>query len=232
MLAWLERGDPFPSVERALKNPNGLLAAGADLSVERLLEAYRRGIFPWYSSGQPPLWWSPDPRMVLECAALKVSRSLSKSIRNKGFEVRIDTAFPEVLRGCSEPRRYEPATWLGADMRVAYARLHGAGYAHSFETWREGELVGGLYGVAVGRMFYGESMFSRATDASKVALVRLVQVLTSRGFPLVDCQMHTPLLESLGAREIPRREFLRALAGLVNYPEPPMKWTMRTQGTA
>ena len=228
MLAWLERGDPFPPVERALKNPNGLLAAGADLSVERLLEAYRRGIFPWYSNGQPPLWWSPDPRMVLECAALKVSRSLSKSIRNKGYVVRIDSAFPEVLRGCSEPRLYEPATWLGADMRRAYARLHEAGYAHSFETWRDGELVGGLYGVAVGRMFYGESMFTRATDASKVALVKLVQVLTSRGFPLVDCQMHTPLLESLGAREIPRREFLRALAGLVNYPEPPMKWNTKS----
>jgi leucyl/phenylalanyl-tRNA---protein transferase len=228
VLAWLERGDPFPPVERALRNPNGLLAAGADLSVGRLLEAYRSGIFPWYSNGQPPLWWSPDPRMVLECAALKVSRSLSKSIRNKGYAVRIDSAFAEVLRGCSEPRRYEPATWLGADMRLAYARLHEAGYAHSFETWRDGELVGGLYGVAVGRMFYGESMFARATDASKVALVKLVQVLTSRGFPLVDCQMHTPLLESLGAREIPRREFLRALAGLVNYPEPPMKWNTKS----
>jgi leucyl/phenylalanyl-tRNA--protein transferase len=228
VLAWLERGDPFPSVERALKNPNGLLAAGADLSLERLLEAYRRGIFPWYSSGQPPLWWSPDPRMVLECEALKVSRSLSKSIRNKGFEVRIDTAFPEVLRGCSAPRREEAGTWLGPDMRAAYARLHGAGYAHSFETWRGGELVGGLYGVALGRMFYGESMFSRATDASKVALVKLVQMLRSRGFPLIDCQVHTPLLESLGAREIPRREFLRALASLVNYPEPPMKWTVKS----
>jgi leucyl/phenylalanyl-tRNA--protein transferase len=232
VLAWLERGDPFPPVERALKNPNGLLAAGADLSVGRLLEAYRRGIFPWYSTGQPPLWWSPDPRMVLECAALKVSRSLAKSIRNKGYEVRIDTAFDEVLRGCAEPRKYEPATWLGADMRIAYARLHEAGYAHSFETWRDGVLVGGLYGVAVGRMFFGESMFSRATDASKVALVNLVQVLDRRGFPLVDCQMHTPLLESLGGREIPRREFLRALAGLVNYPEPPMKWNRSAQRIA
>jgi leucyl/phenylalanyl-tRNA---protein transferase len=228
VLAWLERGDPFPSVERALKNPNGLLAAGAELSVERLLEAYRRGIFPWYSSGQPPLWWSPDPRMVLECEALKVSRSLTKSIRNKGYEVRIDTAFPEVLRGCSEPRKHEPATWLGPDMRVAYARLHNEGYAHSFETWCGDKLVGGLYGVALGRMFYGESMFSRATDASKVALVNLVEVLKIRGFPLIDCQIHTPLLESLGAREIPRREFLRALARLVNYPEPPMKWNMTT----
>jgi leucyl/phenylalanyl-tRNA---protein transferase len=225
VLAWLERGDPFPSVERALKNPNGLLAAGGDLSLERLLEAYRRGIFPWYSSGQPPLWWSPDPRMVLECDALKVSRSLSKSVRNKGYEVRIDTAFPEVLRGCSAPRRDGPGTWLGPDMRVAYARLHNAGYAHSFETWREGALVGGLYGVALGRMFYGESMFSCATDASKVALVRLVGILKERGFPLIDCQMRTPLLESLGAREIPRREFLRTLTALVNYPEPPMKWT-------
>jgi leucyl/phenylalanyl-tRNA---protein transferase len=229
VLAWLERGDPFPSVERALKNPNGLLAAGADLSLERLLEAYRRGIFPWYSSGQPPLWWSPDPRMVLYCEELRVSRSLAKSIRNKGYEVRIDTAFVEVLRGCAAPRPSEAGTWLGPDMRSAYARLHHAGYAHSFETWRGGELVGGLYGVALGRMFYGESMFSRATDASKVALVKLVEVLKLRGFPMIDCQMHTPLLESLGAREIPRREFLRALAALVNYPEPPMKWNMTTQ---
>jgi leucyl/phenylalanyl-tRNA--protein transferase len=232
VLAWLERGDPFPSVERALKNPNGLLAAGADLSLERLLEAYRRGIFPWYSSGQPPLWWSPDPRMVLFCDELKVSRSLAKSIRNKGYEVRIDTAFVEVLRGCAAPRRSEAGTWLGPDMRSAYARLHQAGYAHSFETWRGGELVGGLYGVALGRMFYGESMFSRATDASKVALVKLVEVLKLRGFPMIDCQMHTPLLESLGAREIPRREFLRALAALVNYPEPPMRWNETTQRTA
>ncbi len=224
MLAWLERGDAFPPVERALRNPNGLLAAGADLSVERLLDAYRRGIFPWYSSGQPPLWWSPDPRMVLSCEELKVSRSLAKSVRNKGYEVRIDTSFTEVLRGCAEPRRHEGSTWLGADMRAAYARLHREGYAHSFETWHAGELVGGLYGVALGRMFYGESMFSHATDASKVALVKLVEVLRMRGFPLIDCQMHTPLLESLGAREIPRREFLRALAALVNYPEPPMKW--------
>ena len=232
MLAWLERGDPFPPIGRALRNPNGLLAAGADLSVERLLAAYRRGIFPWYSNGQPPLWWSPDPRMVLCCNELKVSRSLAKSIRNKGYEVRIDTAFSEVLRGCAAPRKHERATWLGADMKVAYSRLHHEGYAHSFETWRAGELVGGLYGVALGRMFFGESMFSRATDASKVALVRLVEELKARGFPLVDCQMHTPLLESLGGREIPRREFLRALASLVNYPEPPMKWIMTTQGTA
>jgi leucyl/phenylalanyl-tRNA--protein transferase len=222
VLAWLERGDPFPPVERALKDPNGLLAAGGDLSVERLLEAYRRGVFPWYSSGQPPLWWSPDPRMVLFCDELKVPRSLAKSIRNKGYEVRIDTAFPEVVAGCA----FRPeGTWLGKDMKKAYVRLHSEGHAHSFETWRGEDLVGGLYGVAVGRMFYGESMFSRATDASKVALVTLVSHLEVHGFPLIDCQMHTPLLESLGAREIPRAEFLRALATLVNYAERPVKWS-------
>jgi leucyl/phenylalanyl-tRNA--protein transferase len=229
VLKWLEPADPFPPVRRALKDPNGLLAAGGDLSVERLLEAYRRGVFPWYSAGQPPLWWSPDPRMVLYCDQLNVGRSLAKSLRNKGYELRIDTAFSEVLEGCA----WRPeGTWLGADMKKAYLRLHREGYAHCFETWRDGELVGGLYGVALGRMFYGESMFSRATDASKVALVRLVEHLREKNFPLIDCQVHTPLLESLGARESPRSEFLRALAGLVNYPEPHMKWTMTTPGTA
>jgi len=211
VLAWLERGDPFPSVERALKNPNGLLAAGGDLSLERLLEAYRRGIFPWYSSGQPPLWWSPDPRMVLECEALKVSRSLAKSIRNKGYEVRVDTAFAEVLRGCSAPRRDGPGTWLGPDMRAAYARLHAAGYAHSFETWRDGELVGGLYGVALRGVFFGESMFSRATDASKVALVHLVARLLKGGFRLLDTQFVTDHLRRFGAVEIPRADYHRQL---------------------
>ena len=222
MLKWLEPGDPFPPVERALKEPNGLLAAGADLSLARLLEAYRRGVFPWFSSGQPPLWWSPDPRMVLYCGELKLSRSLAKSLRNKSYELRIDSAFAEVLEGCA----WRPeGTWLGAEMKQAYLRLHHEGYAHSFETWRGGELVGGLYGVALGRMFYGESMFSRATDASKVALVNLVSFLRHLDFPLVDCQMHTLLLESLGAREIPRSEFLRVLGSLVNYPQPPTKWS-------
>ena len=222
MLAWLGPGDPFPSVERALKEPSGLLCAGGDLSVERLLEAYRHGIFPWYSRDEPLLWWSPDPRMVLHCDELKVPRSLAKSVRNKGYEVRVDTAFEAVLEGCSN--RAE-GTWLGADMRSAYVALHRAGHAHCFETWRENKLVGGLYGVAIGRMFYGESMFSRATDASKVALVALVQELKARSFPLIDCQMNTPLLASLGAREIPRRAFLRALSALVNYTEPSGKWS-------
>jgi leucyl/phenylalanyl-tRNA--protein transferase len=221
VLAWLDSQDPFPPVERALKNPNGLLAAGGELSLERLLEAYRRGVFPWYSGAEPVLWWSPDPRMVLYCDELKVPRSLAKSARNKGYQVRVDSAFAQVLDGCAD----RPQTWLGADMKRAYLRLHRAGYAHSFETWLDGELVGGLYGVAIGRMFYGESMFSRATDASKVALVALVAELRAREFPLIDCQMHTPLLASLGARDIPRKAFLRALTGLVNYPASPARWS-------
>ncbi len=171
------------------------------------------------------LWWSPDPRMVLYTDELKVSRSLAKSLRNKGYEVRIDSAFSDVLNGCAGPRRGETGTWLGTPMRRAYLALHRAGYAHSFETWKAGELVGGLYGVALGRMFYGESMFSRAVDASKVALVALVDTLRKRGFPLIDCQMATPLLASLGAREIDRASFSRTLARLINYPEPPTAWT-------
>jgi leucyl/phenylalanyl-tRNA---protein transferase len=225
VLAWLEGADPFPPVERALKNPNGLLAAGGELTVPRLLEAYRHGIFPWYSSAEPVLWWSPDPRMVLYCDELKTSRSLAKSVRNKGYEVRVDTAFEAVLAGCAD--RPE-GTWLGRPMRAAYLALHRAGYAHSFETWRGPDLLGGLYGVALGRMFYGESMFSRASDASKVALAKLVAHLRARGFPMIDCQMRTELLASLGAREIPRRAFLRALAPLVNYPEHPGKWNVQT----
>jgi leucyl/phenylalanyl-tRNA---protein transferase len=228
VVPWIGPLDPFPPVERAATKPNGLLCAGADLRLARLVEAYRGGIFPWYSGDEPILWWSPDPRMVLFCDELKVSRSLAKNIRNKGYVVKIDTAFLEVLEGCASPRRDaggEAGTWLGEDMRAAYARLHRAGYAHSFECWRDETLVGGLYGVAVGRMFYGESMFSRATDASKVALVALVEELRRRGFPLIDCQVRTPLLAQLGAREIPRREFLRRLRALVNYREPGGRWT-------
>jgi len=225
VLPWLGPDDPFPPIERALKEPNGLLCAGADLSLERLVEAYRSGIFPWFSGSEPILWWSPDPRMVLFCDELRISRSLAKNMRNKGYVVQIDTAFRDVLAGCASPRRGEAGTWLGDDMRTAYGRLHRAGYAHSFECWHDEVLVGGLYGVAVGRMFYGESMFSRATDASKVALVALVEELRQRGFPLIDCQVRTPLLAQMGAREIPRREFLRRLRALVNYREPGGRWT-------
>ena len=221
MLAWIGPDDPFPPVARALKDPNGLLAAGGDLSQDRLLDAYRHGIFPWFSRGEPILWWSPDPRMVLHTRELKISRSLAKNLRNKGYRVTADTAFREVLKGCSNREE----TWLGRAMQAAYFALHQSGHAHSFETWRGDDLVGGLYGVAIGRMFYGESMFSTMTDASKVALVGLVRTLAAKGFPLIDCQMKTPLLASLGAREIPRAAFLRTLAALVNYEELPGKWS-------
>ena len=232
MLKRLGRDDPFPDPAAALKDPNGLLCAGADLSAGRLLDAYRHGIFPWYSGGEPILWWSPDPRMVLFCDELKVARSLAKSVRNKGFEVRIDTAFSEVTKACAGPRKSEAGTWLGKDMRAAYLALHRAGHAHSFETWQADRLVGGLYGVAIGRAFFGESMFSRATDASKVALVALVEELRRRGFPMIDCQQRTPLLASLGAREIPRSQFLRRVTALVNYPEQPGTWTISAHVSA
>jgi leucyl/phenylalanyl-tRNA---protein transferase len=231
VIPWLERHTPFPSVEKALAKPNGLLAAGADLSVDRLLTAYRNGIFPWFSEGEPVLWWSPDPRMVLHTAELKVSRSLAKSMRNRAYEVRIDTAFGQVLEGCAGPRKEMPGTWLGPQMRSAYLRLHERGHAHSFETWLEGVLVGGLYGVAIGRMFYGESMFSLATDASKVALAALAAELRARGFPLIDCQMNTRHLASLGAREIKRGDFLRTVRALVNYSEPPGPWHFTSRET-
>jgi len=225
VLAWIEGKEPFPPVERALKNPNGLLAAGGELSTERLLDAYRSGVFPWYTGVEPVLWWSPDPRMVLRCDELKVSRSLGKSLRNKGFEVAVDSAFAEVLEGCAERPQ---GTWLGADMKHAYLRLHSTGYAHSVETWLKGKLVGGLYGVAIGRMFFGESMFSRASDASKVALATLVGELRAREFPLIDCQMHTPLLASLGAREIPRKAFAQLLQDSIQYPPIGERWTPDT----
>ena len=224
MIPWLENKTPFPPVERALAHPNGLLAAGADLSPARLLDAYRRGIFPWYSDGEPILWWSPDPRMVLFTDELKLSRSLAKSVRNKGFEMRFDTAFGAVVQACAEPRDGQAGTWITDAVRAAYLRLHRLGHAHSVETWRDGILIGGLYGVSIGRMFFGESMFARATDASKVALVALVQELRGRGGSMIDCQMDTRHLASLGARPIRRAEFLRKVEALVNYDVPPGKW--------
>jgi leucyl/phenylalanyl-tRNA--protein transferase len=214
----------FPAVESAMREPNGLLAMGGDLSVERLLDAYRHGIFPWFNPGEPILWWSPDPRMVLLPDEIRVTRSLARRIRNGGFEVRVDTAFADVMRACAGPRDGTDGTWISPAMVTAYTRLHQAGYAHSVETWHDGELVGGLYGVAIGRMFYGESMFSRMADASKVALVRLARQLQRWEFGLIDCQMETPHLASLGARTLPRAEFTTRLAELVNLPHHPGPW--------
>ena len=229
MIPWLERDDPFPPLESALKHPNGLLAAGADLSPERLLAAYRRGIFPWYSGGEPILWWSPNPRMVLIPSDLKVSRSLAKTLRNRRHEIRFDSAFEAVVQGCAargagHAGAAETGTWITDDMRAAYQRLHELGYSHSVETWIEGELAGGLYGVAIGRMFYGESMFTRVRDASKMAMVHLVRRLERRRYGMIDCQMHTQHLASMGARTIARSEFSRRLRELVDYADTPMKW--------
>jgi len=218
MIPWLKKGRGFPPVARALRRPNGLLAAGGDLSPERLLEAYRAGIFPWYSPGEPILWWSPDPRMVLFPDEFKVSRSLAKTLRNKPYEVRVDHDFRAVMSACAAPRPDQDGTWISAEVIDAYCRLHALGFAHSVETWIDGQLAGGLYGVALGGMFYGESMFARATDASKIALAHAVERLRAAGFGLVDCQMRTSHLASLGAREIERAEFCRLVAELSAQP--------------
>ncbi|NTV96035.1 MAG: leucyl/phenylalanyl-tRNA--protein transferase [Thiobacillus sp.] len=225
MIPWLSETDPFPPPERALRDPDGLLAAGADLSPERLLAAYRHGIFPWYGPGEPILWWSPDPRMVLVPAEFKVSRSLAKRLRRGDYEVRVDSAFEQVMRTCAEPRPGQRGSWIVEAMVRAYCRLHALGHAHSVEAWRDGELVGGLYGVAIGRMFYGESMFTRASDASKVALAHLCARLARWDYGLIDCQMETAHLASLGARPIARTEFLARLQVLVNLPDHPGKWS-------
>lgn len=217
MIGWLDETPRFPPLETALREPNGLLAVGGDLSPRRMLAAYSQGIFPWYSTGDPILWWSPDPRMVLFPDELKVSRSLAKTLRNKAYEVRFDTAFDEVITACAAPRADEAGTWIVPEMQTAYRRLHELGYAHSVETWMDGELAGGLYGVALGRVFYGESMFTRVRDASKIALVHLVRRLQAAGYGMIDCQMETAHLASLGARPIPRAEFARRLRELIDW---------------
>ena len=225
MITWLTGDTPFPSVDKALAEPNGLLAAGGDLSPERLLAAYRRGIFPWYSSGQPILWWSPDPRMVLEVDAFKVTRSLRKRIRQRRFDIRTDTAFAAVIDACAgAPRHGQYGTWITPQMIDAYIELHRRGYAHSVEAWRDGALVGGLYGLALGRVFFGESMFALETDASKVALAALVGLLGRLGITMVDCQQETEHLASLGARAIARSEFAARLDTLINSTHPCGTW--------
>src|SRR6478736_424746 len=216
MIPWLTSTASFPPLHTALNEPNGLLAAGGDLSPARLLAAYRHGIFPWYSEGQPILWWSPDPRMVLYVSEFRASRSLAKRIRRHDYEVRIDTAFDAVIEACAgAPRDEQNGTWITGEMSRAYRCLHALRYAHSVEAWREGELVGGLYGLALGKVFFGESMFSYESDASKVALAALVTLSARRGIPMIDCQQETEHLASMGARPIPRREFALALAELI-----------------
>ena len=225
MIPWLSAQAPFPELDSALLEPNGLLAAGADLSLERLLLAYQQGIFPWFSPGDPILWWSPDPRMVLHPDEFKVSRSLRKRLRRHDYEIRVDTVFSRIMVECSTPRDKQGGSWISPAMVSAYGRLHKAGYAHSVESWLADELVGGLYGVAIGRVFFGESMFTRRPDASKVALAHLVFQLRRWQFGLIDCQMETAHLASLGARPIPRQDFRKRLDLLVNFVEHPGTWT-------
>lgn len=224
MIPWLYPGDAFPPTTQALQEPNGLLAAGGDLSPQRLLEAYRRGIFPWFSPGEPILWWSPDPRMVMFPSELRVSRSLRKTLKKGDYEICADTAFASVMRKCAAPRDGQPGTWISEEMITAYSRLYEMGLAHSVETWHDGELIGGLYGIALGKIFYGESMFSRATDASKIAFVHLVRQLARWGFGMIDCQMKTSHLASLGAREVPRAEFVQRLGLLIELPDISGRW--------
>lgn len=212
MLTWLQRDDlSFPPLETALREPDGLLAIGGDLSPQRLLTAYRHGCFPWFQDGQPLLWWSPDPRMVLFPEEIHVSRSLRKRIRQGTYQVTFDQRFQDVIQGCAGPRDYADGTWITESMQEAYLTLHRMGIAHSVEVWQDKQLVGGLYGLAMGKLFFGESMFSHATDASKVGFATLVRHLREWGFALIDCQMHTRHLASFGARPIPRHQFAQML---------------------
>lgn len=227
MLTLLDPHDPrqpFPDPSQAEPEPNGLLAVGGDLSVQRLLTAYRAGIFPWYGVGQPILWWSPDPRALLFPERLRVSRSLRKTLTKGRFRVSIDRAFDGVIAGCAAPRRFQEGTWIIPEMMQAYRRLHRQGLAHSVEVWAEGNLVGGLYGVALGRAFFGESMFSREPDASKVALVHLCRQLQQWGYRLIDCQLQTDHLTRLGAETLPRLVFQDLLDGACRVPPAKESW--------
>ena len=228
---WIDAHDTsyvFPNVELALEEPDGLLAIGGDLSAPRLIAAYRNGIFPWYNEGQPILWWAPNPRTVLFPEKIKISRSLQKSIRNRGFTVTFDQAFSDVIEACSAPRQDDdnPGTWITEEMKQAYRLLHKQGHAHSVECWHQGKLVGGLYGVAIGRVFFGESMFTRQTDASKVSFVTLAQQLARWEFGVIDCQIHSEHLQSLGAENISRAEFSVLLDEYCERPAP--KWRLET----
>jgi leucyl/phenylalanyl-tRNA--protein transferase len=236
LIPWLDGATPFPPIKNALSDPPGLLAIGGDLSRARLIDAYRHAIFPWFSDDQPILWWSPDPRMVLELDDFHVSHSLKKRLLaltrpDSPIEVRCDTCFETVMRACAQPRPGQPGTWISEGIVSAYLELHRLGNAHSVETFIDGEIVGGLYGVSLGRMFFGESMFSNRTDASKIALACLVFWLRELQFPMIDCQQQTAHLASLGARPIRRDIFAERVLHLVDLPAP-RAWPERLDGVA
>ena len=226
-LPWLEdTGGVFPPASEAFDEPNGLLCAGGQLGPEILLSAYSQGIFPWFDDDQPILWWSPDPRMVIEIESFEASRSVRKLIRRGGFNFSLDVAFEQVIAGCAAPRRDDAGTWITHEMQSAYLRLHHLGFAHSVEVWQESTLVGGLYGVAIGSQFFGESMFSKASNASKAALAILVEQLRRWGFALIDCQVANPHLESLGAIQIQRSDFLARIAVSCAQHRQQTRWTL------
>ncbi|MDR0700811.1 MAG: leucyl/phenylalanyl-tRNA--protein transferase [Azoarcus sp.] len=225
MIPWLGTIADFPAIDPALGTPEGLVAAGGKLSPEWLLAAYQCGIFPWFNEGDPILWWSPNPRLVLFPPEIRIRRSLRRALRQQRFEVRVDTDFPAVIAACAAPRKSGDGTWIVPSMQTAYIEMHELGYAHSIECWRDGQLAGGLYGMALGRVFFGESMFSHETDASKVALVHLANLLETKGFAMIDCQMTTSHLLSMGAREIARSQFLALLEQWApKGDEPPRRW--------
>lgn len=226
-VVWLspdDAPDAFPPVNDALREPDGLLAAGGDLGSARLLAAYRSGIFPWYDEGQPLLWWSPDPRYVFRRGDLHISRRLRKEIRKSELRIRINTAFADVIAACAGPRRHQPGTWITPDMRAAYQRLHGEGWAHSVEVWEDDSLVGGLYGLAIGRAFFGESMFSTQSNASKMALLYLDRLLDDDRIGILDCQVHSSHLVNLGACALPRGDFVTLLQELCEPATPFSSW--------
>ena len=225
-MASLPRTYTFPPLEAA--SPEGLLAVGGDLNPDRLLSAYRQGVFPWFSNGQPILWWSPDPRAILYPTNLHISRSLRKNMRTQGFEVTADRAFDDVIQRCAKSRNAREGTWITSGMQEAYCTLHRMGYAHSVETWQNGQLVGGLYGLAIGKAFFGESMFSQITDASKTALVALSVSLTASGYHFIDCQVVSEHLNSLGAKAVPRYRFSSELKQAVEIPVNGTSWNWTT----
>ena len=223
----LKPDQSFPDIETALSYPDGLLAVGGCLSSQRIMNAYRQGIFPWYSSGEPILWWSPNPRLVLFPDNLNISRSLRKTLRKANFTTTYDQAFAQVMRYCAEPREKEKTTWISDDIYQAYVRLHQQGIAHSYEVWMEDELVGGLYGIAIGQVFFGESMFHKRTNASKIAFCSLIHQLSEWHYQLIDCQVHTDHLCSLGAEEIERETFAHLLKQYCPIPPNNQAWKQR-----